>query len=391
MDVLRAALDNDATLPVVLMTAFGSVQQAVQAMRDGAFDFIEKPIDLDHLQQLLARAIERQQLLRENVVLREESSRRLGFPRILGEHTKLQDAARTMQRIAPSDSTVLLLGESGTGKELFARAIHQLSGRAKQPLVAINCAAIPESLIENELFGHEKGAFTGAFAQKVGRFEAAHQGTLFLDEIGEIPLELQPKLLRALQEQEFERLGGNRTTHVDVRIVAATNRNLRRMVDEGTFRGDLYYRLHVFPLAVPPLRERREDVPLLIRFFTQRYARKLNRPIEEIPSAALEALTRYNWPGNIRELQHLVERSVILSPGRVLQITVPDAIPDSGSVRWTSAVSKDEIPERERILEAIRLSDGMIGGDDGAAARLGLRRTTLQSRMKKLGIARHFG
>ena len=213
---------------------------------------------------------------------------------------------------------------------------------------------------------------------------------MFLDEIGEIPLELQPKLLRALQEQEFERLGGNRTTHVDVRIIAATNRNLRQMVDEGKFRGDLYYRLHVFPLTVPPLRERREDIPLLIRFFTQRYARKMNRAIEEIPAAALEALTRYNWPGNIRELQNLVERSVILSPGRVLQIAVPDAVPDSGSLRWTLPVSKDENPERERILDVLRLSDGIIGGADGAAARLGLRRTTLQSRMKKLGIARHF-
>jgi formate hydrogenlyase transcriptional activator len=219
----------------------------------------------------------------------------------------------------------------------------------------------------------------------------AHQGTLFLDEIGEIPLDLQPKLLRALQEQEFERLGSGRTLHVDVRIVAATNRNLRQMVDDGKFRDDLYYRLHVFPLRVPPLRERREDIPLLIRFFTQRYARKMNRAIEEIPAAALEALTRYNWPGNIRELQHLVERSVILSPGRVLQIAVPDAVPDSASLRWAPAVSKDENPEREGILEALRLSGGMIGGGGGAAARLGLRRTTLQSRMKKLGIARHFG
>jgi len=205
----------------------------------------------------------------------------------------------------------------------------------------VNCAAIPGTLLESELFGHEKGAFTGAFAQKIGRFEQAHQGTLFLDEIGEIPLELQPKLLRALQQQEFERLGGNRTTQVDVRIVAATNRNLRQMVDEGKFRGDLYYRLHVFPVKVPALRDRREDIPLLIRFFTQRYAKKLNRAIEEIPAAALEALTRYNWPGNIRELQHLVERSVILSPGRVLQIAVPDAVPDSTSLRWTPPAPRD--------------------------------------------------
>jgi len=273
---------------------------------------------------------------------------------------------------------------------LVARGIHELSSRSKRPFIMVNCAAIPGTLLESELFGHEKGAFTGAFAQKVGRFELAHQGTLFLDEIGEIPLELQPKLLRALQEQDFERLGGTRTTHVDVRIIAATNRNLRQMVAEGKFRGDLYYRLHIFPLTAPPLRERREDIPLLIRFFTQRYARKMNRVIEEVPAVALEALTRYSWPGNIRELQNLVERSVILSPGPVLHIAVPDAVPDPGSVRWTLPVSKDENPERERILDALRVSSGVVGGPEGAAATMGLRRTTLQSRMKKLGIARHF-
>jgi formate hydrogenlyase transcriptional activator len=309
---------------------------------------------------------------------------------MVGESPALQSILRDIQVVAPTDAAVLIQGETGTGKELVARAIHELSSRRQRSFIMVNCAAIPGTLLESELFGHEKGAFTGAFAQKIGRFEQAHQGTLFLDEIGEIPLELQPKLLRALQQQEFERLGGNRTTHVDVRIVAATNRNLRQMVDEGKFRADLYYRLHVFPLTVPPLRERREDIPLLIRFFTQRYARKMNRAIEEIPSTTLEALTRYNWPGNIRELQHMVERSVILSPGRVLQIAVPDAVPDSGSLRWTPPVSKDENPERERILDALRVSDGIIGGADGAAARLGLRRTTLQSRMKKLGIARHF-
>jgi len=313
MDVLRAALDNDATLPVVLMTAFGSVQQAVQAMRDGAFDFIEKPIDLDHLQQLLARAIERQQLLRENVVLREESSRRLGFPRILGEHTKLQDAARTMQRIAPSDSTVLLLGESGTGKELFARAIHQLSGRAKQPFVAINCAAIPESLIENELFGHEKGAFTGANQRKAGRFEMAHTGTLFLDEIGEIPLTVQAKLLRALEEKKIERLGGSGEITVDVRIVAATNRDLQQAAANGLFRQDLFYRLNVFPIAIPPLRDRGEDVVLLAEAFLDRFRREWKKPRLKFAVDALSALRAHSWPGNVRELQNVIERAAILN------------------------------------------------------------------------------
>ena len=245
-------------------------------------------------------------------------------------------------------------------------------------------------LLESELFGHEKGSFTGAFAQKIGRFELAHEGTLFLDEIGEMPLELQPKLLRALQEQEFERLGGSRTIHVNVRIIAATNRNLRQMVDEGTFRGAILSPAgfsYKGPAAAGAAERRSATDPLL----HAEIRNEAEPPHRGDPAAALEALTSTTGPGNIRELQHLVERSVILSPGRVLQISVPDAIPDSGSLRWTCAVSKDEIPERERILEAIRLSDGMIGGDDGAAARLGLRRTTLQSRMKKLGIARHFG
>ncbi len=313
MDVLRAALDNDATLPVVLMTAYGSVQQAVQAMRDGAFDFIEKPIDLDHLQQLLARAIERQQLLRENVVLREETSRRLGLPRILGEHPKLQEAARAMQRIAPSESTVLLLGESGTGKELFARAIHQLSPRAKQPFVAINCAAIPDTLVENELFGHEKGAFTGANQRKAGRFEMAHGGTLFLDEVGEIPLTVQAKLLRALEEKKIERLGGSGGVTVNVRIVAATNRDLSQAAADGEFRQDLFYRLNVFPIAIPPLRDRGEDIVLLAEAFLDRFRRELKKPRLKLAVDALSALRAHSWPGNVRELQNVIERAAILN------------------------------------------------------------------------------
>jgi formate hydrogenlyase transcriptional activator len=309
---------------------------------------------------------------------------------MIGESPALQSVLRDVRLVAPTDAAVLIQGETGTGKELVARAIHELSSRRQRPFIPVNCAAIPATLLESELFGHERGAFTGAFAQRAGRFELAHQGTLFLDEIGEIPLELQPKLLRAVQEQDFERLGGNRTTHVDVRIIAATNRNLRQLVEEGKFRGDLYYRLNVFPLTAPPLRERREDIPLLIRFFTQRYARKMNRAIEEIPAAALEALTRYDWPGNVRELQNLVERSVILSPDRALRIAVPDAVFNSGSAGGTAPISRGENPERERILEALRLARGQIGGAAGAAARLGLRRTTLQSRMKKLNIARQY-
>jgi formate hydrogenlyase transcriptional activator len=290
--------------------------------------------------------------------------------------------------VAPTDATVLIEGETGTGKELVARAIHDLSGRSQRSFIKVNCAAIPATLLESELFGHEKGSFTGAFAQKIGRFELAHQGTLFLDEVGEIPLELQSKLLRGIQEQELERLGGNRTIHVDVRFVAATNRNLKQMVDEGKFRSDLYYRLHVFPLMVPPLRERKEDIPLLIRFFAQKHAKRMNRPIESIPSAAIEALTNYDWPGNIRELQNVIERSVILSPGRVLQIALPEVAKSSPLPPRVSRI--EESAERARILSALHDSGGKVSGPLGAAIRLGLRRTTLQSRMKKLHIEHQY-
>jgi formate hydrogenlyase transcriptional activator len=307
---------------------------------------------------------------------------------MIGEGPAFQAVMRGIQVVAPTDATVLIQGDTGTGKELVARALHDLSKRSKQSFIKVNCAAIPATLLESELFGHEKGSFTGAFAQKIGRFELAHQGTLFLDEVGEIPLELQSKLLRAIQEQELERLGGNRTIRVDVRFIAATNRNLKQMVDEGEFRSDLYYRLHVFPLMVPPLRERREDIPLLIRYFTQKHARRMNRSIESIPSAAIDALADYDWPGNIRELQNLIERSVILSPGRVLQVVLPETAKSSTpSPRSSRPI---ETGERERIFEALRAADGRVAGPSGAAARLGLRRTTLQSRMKKLGIERHY-
>jgi len=394
MDVLRAALDNDATLPVVLMTAFGSVQQAVQAMRDGAFDFIEKPIDLDHLQQLLARAIERQQLLRENVVLREESSRRLGFPRILGEHTKLQDAARTMQRIAPSDSTVLLLGESGTGKELFARAIHQLSGRAKQPFVAINCAAIPESLIENELFGHEKGAFTGANQRKAGRFEMAHTGTLFLDEIGEIPLTVQAKLLRALEEKKIERLGGSGEITVDVRIVAATNRDLQQAAANGQFRQDLFYRLNVFPIAIPPLRDRGEDVVLLAEAFLDRFRREWKKPRLKFAVDALSALRAHSWPGNVRELQNVIERAAILNDAELqaadlgLSANVRAAAAPEADLSLDGSLS-DISAQAVRTVEKAKIEATLREckwNKSKAAQRLGVSYKTLLTKIHTYGL-----
>ena len=305
---------------------------------------------------------------------------------MIGESAAFQELLGNVRLVAPTDATVLVHGETGTGKELVARAIHDLSGRSKQPFIKVNCAAIPATLLESELFGHEKGSFTGAFAQKLGRFELAHKGTLFLDEIGEIPLELQSKLLRAIQEQELERLGGNRTIRVDIRLVAATNRNLREMVDEGKFRSDLYYRLHVFPLTVPPLRQRQRDIPLLIRYFAQKYAKRLNREIEVIPTATMEALTKYNWPGNIRELQHLVERSVILTSGHVLHV----AIPQSTETSVMRSGSLDEATDREQVLRALAESGGKVGGTRGAAARLGMPRTTLQARMKKLNIMREY-
>lgn len=327
-------------------------------------------------------------LATEKLYLEDEIRLDQNMGNMIGESLAFQSVLGAIQVVAPTNATVLIEGETGTGKELVARALHDLSGRSKRSFIKVNCAAIPATLLESELFGHEKGSFTGAFAQKIGRFELAHQGTLFLDEVGEIPLELQSKLLRAIQEQELERLGGNRTIRLDVRFVAATNRSLKQMVEEGKFRSDLYYRLHVFPLAVPPLRERREDIPLLIRYFTQKYATRMNRSIDSIPSSSIEALTNYHWPGNIRELQNIIERSVILSPGQVLQVALPEmAKPTAASAR---SLRFNEAGERDRILAALREAQGKVAGPNGAASRLGLRRTTLQSRMKKLGIERQY-
>ena len=310
---------------------------------------------------------------------------------MVGEGPGFQSVVNGIQTVAPTGATVLIMGETGTGKELVARAIHDLSGRGKGSFVKVNCAAIPASLLESELFGHEKGSFTGAVAQKIGRFELAHGGTLFLDEIGEMPLELQPKLLRAIQDQEFERVGGNRTIRTDARLVAATNRDLKAMVEDNKFRADLYYRLHVFPLHVPPLRDRREDIPLLTRYFVQKHAQRMGRNIDTIPTSVLDALTNYHWPGNIRELQNVLERSVILTNGSVLQVPMTEltgkTIPTT--LNGTSAAEPHHA-ERARILKALEEARGQVGGPDGAAARLGLKRTTLQSRMRKFNISRQF-
>ncbi|HEY1340045.1 MAG TPA: sigma 54-interacting transcriptional regulator, partial [Bryobacteraceae bacterium] len=285
--------------------------------------------------------------------------------------------------VAPTDSTVLIYGETGTGKELLARAIHDLSSRRQGTFVKLNCAAIPTGLLESEMFGHEKGAFTGAIAQRIGRFELAHRGTMFLDEVGEIPLELQSKLLRVLQEREFERLGSSRTIRTDARLVGATNRDLKALVEEHHFRADLFYRLNVFPLTVPPLRERREDIPLLVRYFVQQNARRMNKHISTIPADAMEALTRYDWPGNIRELQNFIERAVIVSPGNVLKPPIRE-LKRSGAA--SGGVVTLAAAERDAIVRALREANGRVGGDQGAAARLGMKRTTLQAKMRKLGI-----
>ncbi|MDT3778118.1 sigma 54-interacting transcriptional regulator [Nitrospira sp. MA-1] len=328
----------------------------------------------------------KEKLEKENVYLRDEIRTEANFEEIVGESQGLKHVLQQLEIVAPTDSTVLILGETGTGKELIARALHQLSTRKDQAFVKINCAAIPTGLLESELFGHEKGAFTGAISQKVGRFELAHRGTIFLDEIGEVPLELQSKMLRVLQEQEFERLGGTRTIRVDVRLVAATNRDLMQMVEAGEFRSDLYYRLNVFPITVPPLRERQEDIPILVRYFAQRYATRMKKPIETIPAKTMERLEGYPWPGNIRELENLIERAVILSQGSELAVPLLDL--KAGLQRGTQSGATLEGAERDHILRALQDTKWVIGGSTGTAARLGMKRTTLISKMKKLGISR---
>lgn len=331
----------------------------------------------------------RDQLAREKAYLEEEVRTDHNFAEIVGESPALRRALRHVATVAPTDSTVLIGGETGTGKELVARALHDLSPRKDRTFVKLNCAAIPTGLLESELFGHERGAFTGAVAQKVGRFELAHRGTLFLDEVGDIPPDLQPKLLRVLQEQEFERLGGTKTIRVDVRLVAATHRDLARLAADGRFRSDLFYRLNVFPVVLPPLRERLEDVPRLVRHFTQRFARRMGRRIETIPTAVMDALVRYPWPGNVRELQNVIERAVILSPGPSLQAPVSDLLPAAVEppAPTPAAVTLADA-ERDHIVGALTETDWVVGGPKGAAVRLGMKRSTLLWKMKKLGISR---
>ena len=335
-------------------------------------------------------------LTEEKLYLEDEIRTEGNFEEIIGESPALRQILSQIERVAPTDSTILIRGETGTGKELIARAIHNLSSRRNRTLVKVNCAAIPMGLLESELFGHEKGAFTGAIAQRIGRFELAHQGTLFLDEVGDIPLELQPKLLRVLQEQQFERLGSTRTQQVDVRLVAATNCDLENMVADRQYRSDLYYRLNVFPVTIPPLRERPEDIPLLVRFFAQRFARRMKKPIESIPAKTSEALARYHWPGNVRELENVIERAVILSRGTDLEVPFtelkispePAVTPKREPVSSSSTSSTLQDVERDHILQVLEETKWLVAGPSGAAAKLGMKRTTLQAKMRKLGISR---
>ena len=383
LDLQQELAKSGVELPIIFLTGHGDIPMSVRALKAGAANFLTKPFEEEDLLNAIHQCLTSH--------LDDELAADQSCENMVGESEGIRRVLRAIKVVAPTDTAVLIQGETGTGKELVARAVHDRSNRNGQPFIKVDCAAIPPTLLESQLFGHEKGSFTGAFTQKLGRFELAHQGTLFLDEIGEIPLELQPKLLRALQDREFERIGGNRTIRVDVRIVAATHRDLKAMVDENKFRADLYYRLNVFPLKVPALRERREDIPLLTRFFVQKHAQRMGRTIERIPTHTLEALTNYDWPGNIRELQNVIERSMVLSEGPELHVAMPEISTHRLPVALPyQRLNVSEDADRAQILQALKQANGIVGGSTGAAALLGLKRTTLQSRMRKYNIARAY-
>jgi DNA-binding NtrC family response regulator len=378
--------------PVVVMTAFGSVETAVAAMKAGAADFVQKPFSLDHLQAVIEKALEVKALREENQRLREELGGRYQIENIIGRSARMQEVFATVLRAAPSRATVLLAGESGVGKDMIARAIHQYSPRKDKPFVKINCTALPENLMESELFGYEKGAFTGATTAKPGKFEQADSGTVFLDEIGDVPPAVQVKLLRILQEREFERLGSNKTRHIDVRVIAATNVDLRAALEQGTFRQDLYYRLNVLPINIPPLRERREDIPYLAEFFVRKHAEDLGSPVTELSLRAIEKLCAYHWPGNVRELENVMERSLVLASGAVLNA---DDVRLDMAPAATRIASAGEIPflppgltleqfEHALIREGLRRA---AGNKSQAARLLGLTRNALRYRLTQMGEA----
>jgi two-component system NtrC family response regulator len=391
IEVLSSLKDLDPEVAVIMMTAYGTIESAVEAMKQGAFDFLAKPFDTDHLNVLIKRALENRRLVAENILLREELAHNLGYAEIIGKCEKMKEVSRLIQKVASSDTSVLLLGESGTGKELFARAIHNLSPRTKASYVAINCAAIPRELLENELFGSEKGAYTGAVARKMGKFEIAEGGTIFLDEVGDLDIALQAKLLRVLQNRTFERLGGTKTISVDVRLIAASNTDLKKAIEKNLFREDLYYRLSVFPITIPPLRERREDIPDLAEYFVKKYCAEMKKPKKNISKEALALLDKYHWPGNVRELENTIERAIILCEGKsILPEHLAIRIPTPNEIRLREGAGLKEVgqyaqAEAERAL-IVRILTQVRGNKRKAAQALKIDYTTLFEKIKRYSI-----
>ncbi|MBI4747937.1 MAG: sigma-54-dependent Fis family transcriptional regulator [Acidobacteria bacterium] len=398
LEVLRITKTLDPDLPVIILTAYGSIDEAVQAMKDGALDFLQKPVDSEHLLLVVGRAIEAQRLQREAILLREEYSKRYGFPRIVGDSLVMQQVSKQIQQVATTSTTVLLLGESGTGKELFARAVHHLSPRANRPFIALNCAAIPETLIENELFGHERGAYTGADSRRAGKFELAQGGTIFLDEIGELPLAVQSKLLRVIEERTITRIGGSAEIAVDVRIVTATNRDLNQAVADKTFREDLFFRLSIFPVRIPSLRERRSDIPQLAESFAQHYGREIRRSTIKISDEAMRSMVAYDWPGNVRELKSCIERACILCNGKVIEARDCSLFTPSQQKSRTDRFLEgidfggtlSEVTDRvTRMVEKRKIEltlEETSFNKTRTAELLGISLKTLASRMKDLAI-----
>jgi len=389
LEFLQAIKRQNAALPVVVMTAFGSVETAVEAMKAGASDYVLKPFSLGEMRMVIRKELDVHKLREENRSLREALGKRYAHPNVVARSPKMQEVLATVDRVAPTNSTVLLGGESGVGKDLIARAVHEKSRRASGPFIKINSSAIPENLLESELFGYEKGAFTGAGTSKPGKFELADKGTLFLDEIGDVPLAIQVKLLRVLQEREFERLGGTRTVKVDVRLIAATNRDLREALEQGTFREDLYYRLNVVPMDIAPLRQRKEDIPDLVNLFISRFAGDSGKPVEGITPEAMQILVNYHWPGNVRELQNIIERACALAKGTVLKVEdihldLRPARAVNGAGNFLPEGMTLEQWEDEMIRESLRRANG---NKSQAARLLGLSRNALRYRLSKIGIA----
>jgi len=396
LEVLSHSQELDDAIPVIVMTAYGTIEEAVSAMKNGAFDFIQKPVDLDHLRLLITRALEQGRIVRENILLREAFQQAYGFPEIISEDESIKEVELEIQKVAPTEATVLIQGESGTGKELFARAIHQLSSRARHPFVAVNCAAIPETLIENELFGHEKGAYTGADSRRIGKFELAHKGTLFLDEIGELPIQVQAKILRVLETRVFERIGSVQTQETDTRIVAATNRDLQEAVRQKRFREDLFFRLSVVPITIPPLRERLGDLRLLAGHFLKRFGREFKKENLVLSESALKLVESYRWPGNVRELQNCMERAVIMCEGSEIfpedlhlafhrpqpAAEVPDGFDLDGTLSEVSLRAM-MLVERAKIGQSLRQAKW---NKTKAAETLSVGYKTLLSKIKEYGL-----